>query len=71
MLAAVDSNGSAEAHAVFLFVDVTAFSTPDSFGIGWSSGWAWLAVPGVIAALALLLGARFWRIFTALGTRSH
>jgi hypothetical protein len=63
MLAVVDSNTPMDAAANFLFVDITAFSTEDSFGIGWTSNWAWLIVPGVIITLALLLGARFWRLF--------
>lgn len=62
MLAAVDSNAPAEAHATFLFVDVEAFSLPDAVGIGWTSSWNWLLVPGVLVAVSFLLGARSWRI---------
>lgn len=62
MLAAVDSNAPAEAHATFLFVDVEAFSFPDSVGIGWTSSWAWLLVPGALVAVSFLLGSRAWRI---------
>ena len=61
MLAAVDSIAPAEAHATFLFVDVEAFSFPDAVGIGWSSAWNWLVVPGVIVVLTFLLGSRAWR----------
>ncbi|MBP2265049.1 hypothetical protein J3A64_000513 [Pseudarthrobacter sp. PvP004] len=63
MVAAVDANTPMEAHATFFFVDVTAFSSPDSVGMGWTSSWAWLIVPAIIGVVALLLGARSWRIF--------
>ena len=62
MLAAVDSNAPAEAHATFLFVDVEAFSLPDAVGIGWTSSCNWLLVPGVLVAVSFLLGARVWRM---------
>lgn len=62
MLAAVDYNAPAQAHATFLFVDVEAFSSPDAVGIGWTSSWGWLMVPGGIAAISFLLGSRVWRI---------
>jgi hypothetical protein len=62
MLAAVDSNAPAEAHATFLFVDVEAFSFPDAVGIGWTSSWNWLIVPGAIVVVSFLLGARAWRV---------
>lgn len=65
MLAAVESTGQAEAHGRFLFVDVLAFSGPDGIGIGWTSEWAWLVVPAVIALAAFLLGARIWRLGSA------
>lgn len=65
MVAAVDSNTPMEAHATFLFVKVTAFSSADSIGLGWTSSWAWLTVPAVISAVAFLLGARSWRITTS------
>ncbi|MEG9247935.1 hypothetical protein V6S67_07545 [Arthrobacter sp. Soc17.1.1.1] len=61
MLAAVESLGSSEAHARFLTIEVTAYSTAEAVGIGWTSDWAWLVVPIVIATLAFLLGARAWR----------
>lgn len=70
MLAAVDSAAPMSADAVFLFVPVTAFSDDDSFGIGWSGGWAWLAVPAVITFLSLLVGARAWRFFRRDGLRA-
>lgn len=62
MLAAVDSIAPAEAHATFMFVDVEAFSFPDTVGIGWTSSWGWLVVPGAIVVLSFLLGSRCWRI---------
>lgn len=62
MLAAVESTGSAEADATFFTIKVTAFSSDEAFGIGWTSDWAWLIVPTVIAALVFLLGARIWRL---------
>ena len=62
MLTAVESTGQAEAHGRFLFVDVLAFSGADGIGIGWTSEWAWLVVPAVIALTAFLLGARVWRL---------
>lgn len=62
MLAAVDFNAPAQAHAMFLFVQVEAFSSPDTIGIGWSSNWQWLLVPCVITAVSFLLGARIWRL---------
>lgn len=55
----------ARASARFMFVEVEAFSSPDGFGIGWTSEWAWIAVPLVIIAIGFLLGARIWRLFTA------
>lgn len=61
MLAAVDSAAPAEAHSTFLFVQVEAFSSSEGIGIGWTSGWAWLLVPGSIMAVAFLAGARAWR----------
>ena len=61
MLAAVESTGQSEAHGRFFFVDVLAFSSTDGMGIGWTSEWAWLVVPAVIALAAFLLGARAWR----------
>lgn len=61
MLAAVESLSSTEAHATFLTIEVTAYSTAEATGIRWNSDWAWLIVPTVIAALAFLLGARVWR----------
>ncbi|MDN4609580.1 hypothetical protein [Arthrobacter burdickii] len=61
MLAAVESLGSAEADATFFIIKVTAFSTDEGVGIGWTSDWAWLIVPTVLAAFAFLLGARIWR----------
>lgn len=62
MLAVVDSTAPSEAHARFLFIEVMAFSNADGVGIGWTSGWAWLVVPGVIVTIAFLLGARSWRL---------
>ncbi|MCK2037071.1 hypothetical protein KZC51_13115 [Microbacterium sp. SSW1-49] len=61
MLAAVESTASARAQAYFLFVQVEAFWTPDSVGIGWTSQWAWLGVPAFIVTIAFLIGARVWR----------
>jgi len=63
MLAAVDSAAPMRADATFLFVPVMAFSDDEGIGIGWSGGWEWLIVPFVIVTLALLLGARVWRLF--------
>lgn len=63
MLAAVDGAAPMRAEATFLFVPVMAFSDERGIGVGWSGGWEWLAVPAVIVALALLLGARVWRSF--------
>ena len=65
MLAAVESLSSTEAHATFLTIGITAYSTAETTGISWTSDWAWLTVPTVIAALAFLLGARAWRAITA------
>ncbi len=64
MLAAVESLGLTEAHATFFTIDVTAYSTAEAFGISWTSDWAWLIVPTIIAAIAFLLGARSWRTIT-------
>ncbi len=61
MLAVVESSALQEAHATLFSMDVIAFHTTDGFGIGWTSQWAWLVVPAVIALVALLLGARSWR----------
>jgi hypothetical protein len=61
MLAAVESLGSDEADARFLTIDVTAYSSAEAVGIGWTSNWAWLIVPTMIATLAFVLGARAWR----------
>lgn len=63
MLAAVDSAAPMSANATFLFVPVMAFSTSEGVGIGWADGWEWLVVPSIIATIALLLGARVWRLF--------
>ena len=63
MLAAVDSAAPSRAQSTFLFIQVEAFSNADGFGIGWSSGWAWLLVPFVIITVAFLAGARTWRAF--------
>jgi hypothetical protein len=63
MLAVVDAAAPMSAQARFLFVPVIAFSNPDGIGIGWSGGVEWLAVPGVMVAVALLVGARSWRLF--------
>ncbi len=64
MLAAVESLDSNEAHATFLTIEVTAYSTAEAIGISWTSDWTWLIVPTVIATLAFLLGARAWRATT-------
>lgn len=66
MLAAVDEDPPGEAHSSFLFIQVQAFSNTDGFGIGWTSGIAWLVVPLVIGAAAFTLGSRTWRIFRRL-----
>lgn len=63
MLAATDSSTPMKAHAEFLFVDVTTFSTAEAVGIEWTSGWAWLIVPAIIGVVSFLLGARCWRLF--------
>ncbi|MDY0914511.1 hypothetical protein [Rathayibacter festucae] len=63
MLAVVNAEAPMTADAVFLFVPVTAFSTEDGIGIGWSGGWEWLIVPAMVVAVSLLLGARAWRLF--------
>ncbi len=65
MLAVVDSGASGEAYATFFFVDVTAYSTADTFGIWWAGGWAWIIVPFVLCVISFLLAARSWRIATA------
>lgn len=62
MLAAVDSGAPMSADANFLFVPVMAFSNDHGVGIGWSDGSAWLVMPAVIATVALLVGARTWRL---------
>ncbi|MFK0039066.1 hypothetical protein ACIQTW_04420 [Paenarthrobacter sp. NPDC090517] len=64
MVAAVDANAPMEAHASFLFVNVTAFASTEAVGMGWTSSWAWLFVPAIIAFAGLLLGARSWRIIS-------
>ena len=69
MLAAVDANAPAEAHATFLFVEVEAFSFSDRVGIGWTSSWNWLLVPGTIIAVSFLLGSRAWRVARKRGTQ--
>lgn len=63
MLAVVDAAAPMSAQARFLFVPVIAFSNPEGIGIGWSGGAEWLVVPAVVVAVALLLGARSWRLF--------
>jgi hypothetical protein len=63
MLSVVEQSTLEEAHARFLFFDVLAFSNADGIGIGWSGGAGWIVVPVAIVALAVLLGARFWRAF--------
>ncbi|MBG6226505.1 hypothetical protein IWX63_003104 [Arthrobacter sp. CAN_A2] len=70
MLAALESTGSTEAEARFFTVDVTAYSTAEAFGIGWSGDWSWLVVPTLIAAIAFLLGARSWRAISRTTTGS-
>ncbi|WP_271174840.1 hypothetical protein [Microbacterium imperiale] len=62
MLAVVDNAAPMSAEATFLFVTVVAFSDDQGVGIGWASGPEWFVVPGVMVALALLLGARAWRL---------
>ncbi|KNC18784.1 hypothetical protein AC792_10200 [Arthrobacter sp. RIT-PI-e] len=62
MLAVVDSRAPMEADATIFLIHVTAFSTGDGVGIGWTSTWAWLVVPGILITIALLLGARAWRL---------
>ncbi len=64
MLAAVESLGSTEARATFLTIEVSAYSTTEAIGISWTSDWAWLILPTIIAALAFFLGARIWRAIT-------
>lgn len=63
MLAVVESNAIEEADSVFLFINVTAFSSQDAIGIGWHGGIAWLLVPITILTLAYIFGSRLWRIF--------
>ncbi|WP_082477852.1 hypothetical protein [Microbacterium sp. Leaf320] len=63
MLAAVDSAAPMSADATFLFVPVMAFSDDQGIGVGWTGGWEWLIVPLVIVAVALVVGARTWRLF--------
>ncbi|QCQ17391.1 HAAS signaling domain-containing protein [Microbacterium sp. RG1] len=63
MLAVVDAAAPMSAQARFLFVPVIAFSNPNGIGIGWSGGVEWLVVPAVVVAVALLVGARSWRLF--------
>ena len=63
MPAAVDFNAPAEAHAMFLLVEVEAFASADAVGIGRTSNWQWLRVPGLITVVSFLLGSRFWRLW--------
>ena len=42
-------------------VDVLAFANEDGIGVGWSGDVAWILVPLVIIAVAVLVGARCWR----------
>lgn len=63
MLAVVDATAPMSAQARFLFVPVMAFSNADGIGIGWSGGVEWLVVPLTVTAIALLVGARTWRLF--------
>lgn len=65
MLAVVDSSEQREAQASLFFVDITAYSTSEAFGVGLTTGWAWIIVPAALALASFLLGARFWRVFTA------
>lgn len=62
MLAVVDAAAPMSAHAHFLFVPVMAFSNADGIGIGWSGGAEWFVVPLALTAVALLVGARSWRL---------
>ncbi|WP_315914928.1 hypothetical protein [Arthrobacter sp. lap29] len=62
LLAAVKNSGIAEAHARYLFVDVSASSNADGIGIGWTSQGALLIVPAVIIIGTFIVGARLWRI---------
>ena len=66
MLAAVKNSGIAEAHARYLFVDVSASSNADGIGIGWTSQAVWLVIPAIIIILAFLLGSRLWRIASSI-----
>ena len=50
-----------EFQARFLVVDVTAFSAPDSIGIGWT-GDAALWFPVVLALMAFIAASRVWRL---------
>lgn len=68
MLSVVDSHKPMEAETTIFFVEVLAFSSADAVGIGWTSTWAWLAVPAVIIMMAFLLGARSWRLLGRLRT---
>ncbi|RAX47791.1 hypothetical protein DQ353_18480 [Arthrobacter sp. AQ5-05] len=66
MLAAVKNSGIAEAHATYLFVDVSASSSADGISIGWTSQGAWLIVSAVIIIGAFLVGARLWRLASSM-----
>lgn len=61
MLSVVEQSTLDEAHARFFFVDVLAFANEDGIGVGWSGDVAWILVPIVIIAVAVLVGARCWR----------
>jgi hypothetical protein len=62
MLSVVDGAAPMSASSSFFFVTVTAFSDARGLGFGWSGGWEWIVVPLVICTVALLLGARCWRL---------
>lgn len=66
MLASVRNSGIAEAHAKYLFVDVSASSSGDGISIGWASQGAWLIVPALIIVGAFIVGARLWRLASSM-----
>jgi len=63
MLSVLEQSTLDEARTRFFFVDVLAFANDDGIGVGWSGDVAWILVPVLILAVAVLLGARCWRAF--------
>ncbi len=66
MLAAVRNSGIAEAHARYLFVDVSASASADGISTGWASQGGMLIVPALIIVGAFIVGARLWRLASSM-----